>query len=103
MFRGGLRTITRRKIADRYRRTQAQPVGLGDLNADERLCQAPANEDSADPTEADALHQFHLRELDLIRAEFGERSWRMFWPMFPRARWPRSRGVRRHPCCNSAR
>ena len=79
-FRGWLWTITRSKLADHWRRRQKQPqaaggstaqIGLGELAAAE-----PAGSPPSDPPAESSLYQ---RGLQLIQAEFAERTWRAFW------------------------
>ncbi|HLY09276.1 MAG TPA: sigma-70 family RNA polymerase sigma factor [Planctomycetota bacterium] len=78
-FRGWLRTITRNKVLDHFRKHRFEQVAGSD--ADGRLSQIPAPEadPQADPEEAEELRRLFLRGLDLIRNEFEDRTWQAFW------------------------
>jgi RNA polymerase sigma-70 factor (ECF subfamily) len=79
-FRGWLRTIVRSKVADHFRRLGAQPAATG---GSELFKQLPAiempEEPSDDGGERRYVRQFRLRALEMIRAEFEERTWEAFW------------------------
>lgn len=77
-FRGWLRTITRSKVADHYRRLGSQPAAIGGSDAQLQLLELaePPEPDSQEATEAEALR---LRAMELIRSEFEERTWQAFW------------------------
>ncbi|MBP3954098.1 sigma-70 family RNA polymerase sigma factor [Gemmata sp. G18] len=78
-FRGWLRTITRNKVTDTFRRLQKEPPGVGGSEAQSRLAQlaevAPAYDDSADA----AVSALLRRGLELIRCEFEAHTWQAFW------------------------
>jgi RNA polymerase sigma-70 factor (ECF subfamily) len=79
-FRGWLRTITRNKVRDHLRRLGREPGGVGGTDAQYRMAQlpaaAPAEDSAADErAERDLFH----RGLELIRAEFEEKTWQAFW------------------------
>ena len=78
-FRGWLRTITRNKVLDHFRKRGRDADGGSDAN--QRLSQIPAPEadDPDDPEETEAMRRLFLRGLDLIRDEFEERTWKAFW------------------------
>lgn len=79
-FRGWLRTITRSKLADHFRRVDRQPMATGGSDAYRRLQQAEGRvEEANDPRETDALRQLRLRAMELIRGEFEPKTWEMFW------------------------
>jgi RNA polymerase sigma-70 factor (ECF subfamily) len=80
-FRGWLRTITKNKVYDHFRRKQREPGAEGGSAAQIRLAQLPdpesPEEDSLPDDDADP-GLFH-RALNLIRGEFEERTWQAFW------------------------
>lgn len=80
-FRGWLRTITRNKIRDHFRRLGREPEGVGGSEAQARLAQLPAPSPREDPVLSEEQGQRGLasRALELIRHEFTERTWQAFW------------------------
>ena len=79
-FRGWLRTITRNKVNDHYRRREREPAGAGGSEARDRLARVagkvpPDEPAGADAAEAGLLH----RALAMIRGEFEPRTWEAFW------------------------
>jgi len=90
-FRGWLRTITRNKVLDHFRKRSRDADGGSDANL--RLAQTPAPEDDAnDPEEAEAMRRLFLRGLDLIKPEFEERTWRAFWKTAIEGKTPQEAG-----------
>ena len=79
-FRGWLRTITRSKIADHFRRQNRQPDAQGGSDAYERFLEIPDG-DSASASEVSDQETAIIvnKTLDLIRPEFEERTWQAFW------------------------
>lgn len=78
-FRAWLREITRNRIADHFRRMRTQPL-------DNAVSDARQLADWTDPTQAlsaddppEAADALWHRGLELVRAEFLERTWRAFW------------------------
>jgi RNA polymerase sigma-70 factor, ECF subfamily len=80
-FRGWLRTITRNKVADLFRRRNREPVGIGGSDAQNRLNQlaGPTLFDENSQAEQAAEQGLIHRALELIRPEFTERTWQAFW------------------------
>jgi len=80
-FRGWLRTITRHKIADLFRRRHREPVGVGGSDAQHRLNQLPNPPLFDEDSQAEQAAEQGLihRALELIRADFTERTWQAFW------------------------
>jgi RNA polymerase sigma-70 factor (ECF subfamily) len=79
-FRGWLRTITRNKVRDHYRRRQEEPLAAGGTDAQMNLLAVPDPvPDEEDAEEANLLTRQLHRALEAIRGEFEERTWRAFW------------------------
>lgn len=77
-FRGWLYATTRRRLVDHWRRAASQPRAAGGTDHHERLMDLPAAGPSGSEQEADARGVYH-RGVQLIRAEFEERTWQAFW------------------------
>ena len=78
-FRGWLRGITRNTLLAYLRRIQRQPSADGGTNhylQMQALSDHTAPDDDDPPAELGALHR---RALDLVRSEFEDRTWQMFW------------------------
>lgn len=79
-FRGWLRRITQNKLHDHYRRLNRDVQGVGGSSAHERLAQLPQPPAvDVQPTPEEAERGLFARALNLIRAEFEERTWTAFW------------------------
>ncbi len=79
-FRGWLRTITRSKVGDFFRRRAGDPQAVGGSDALQRWQEwAEADSGSSGGEESAAVQGLWLRGLNLIRAEFEDRTWDMFW------------------------
>jgi RNA polymerase sigma-70 factor (ECF subfamily) len=85
-FRGWLRTITRNKVCDHYKRLQREPKGVGGTAVHMRLAQVPMepppeDEDDVetDAGEMAARDDLVRRALEQIRVHFRENTWQAFW------------------------
>ena len=76
-FRGWLWTITRNKLRDHLRRCALRPVAPGGTDAYQQLQQLPDVPREATRLEED--RSLTHRALQLIRAEFEDRTWEAFW------------------------
>jgi RNA polymerase sigma-70 factor (ECF subfamily) len=89
-FRGWLRVITKNMILLHFRRRGRQPQGNGGTDALLMFQQLPdANSDLPDDVEAEIeMDGLRQRALELVRTEFEERTWQMFWLTFVDERSP---------------
>jgi RNA polymerase sigma-70 factor (ECF subfamily) len=79
-FRGWLRGIARNTVRFHFRRTGAQPRGAGGEEGLRQLAEIADPETAAAPEDPPAqIGQLYHRALDLVRCEFEERTWQMFW------------------------
>ena len=77
-FRGWLRTITRNKIRDHFRRTQDEPAAMGGSVAQGMIQHVPdPHEDES--SEANLVQAQIHRALEWIEGEFEPRTWKAFW------------------------
>jgi RNA polymerase sigma-70 factor (ECF subfamily) len=80
-FRGWLRRITQNKLRDHFRRLGREPRGAGGSSAQERfaqLAESPSADEAIVPDDEGERALF-ARAINLIRAEFEERTWAAFW------------------------
>jgi RNA polymerase sigma-70 factor (ECF subfamily) len=80
-FRAWLRTITKHRIHDYLQRRKGVPDARGGTTAQQDLLQVPEPIEPSTPTvpppkPEDALWR---RALELVRAEFEDRTWQAFW------------------------
>lgn len=79
-FRAWLRTITKSKVIDAFRRKQREPDGRGGAESDEILLHAP-DENSFDVEEDAGSERAMLmsQALKLVRNDFESKTWLAFW------------------------
>jgi RNA polymerase sigma-70 factor, ECF subfamily len=77
-FRGWLWTITRFKIGDHLRRLERQPHAAGGTDAHAAIENLPEQLPDDEESAADFSALVH-RAMELVKAEFAERTWQAFW------------------------
>jgi RNA polymerase sigma-70 factor, ECF subfamily len=79
-FRGWLRTITRTALALHFRRGARRPVASGGSAAFARIQEvADRAPELPEDDPSDEIRGLHRRALKLVRGEFEDRTWQMFW------------------------
>jgi RNA polymerase sigma-70 factor (ECF subfamily) len=80
-FRGWLRTITRNKVRDQFRKSGREPAGEGGSEAMVRLAALPDafHQEPDESGDEQEHHGLYRRALALIRSEFEPRTWQAFW------------------------
>lgn len=80
-FRGWLRTITRFKVADYFRKNQDNPDAVGGTDLHNLLQIASDLDDDFDGDQQALIaeHEHLRRALEMIRADFKEKTWQAFW------------------------
>src|SRR5262245_60371761 len=79
-FRAWLRGITRNMALLHHRKEQRHAHGAGGTEALARLQELSGPEDApADDNPEAECDELRRRALELVRGEFEERTWRMFW------------------------
>jgi RNA polymerase sigma-70 factor (ECF subfamily) len=76
-FRGWLRGITHNMVLQHFRKAARHVAAAGGSDMMQNLAQVAAPSENDDPPEQ--IGQLHARALELVRGEFEERSWQMFW------------------------
>ena len=81
-FTAWMASITRNKIHDHFRRLAKLPVARGGTTAQMSIAELP-NAEISDPVSADEIFQAQKklprRAMELVQAEFEERTWSAFW------------------------
>ena len=81
-FSGWLATITRNKVREHYRRRRGRAEARGGSTAQRQLAEIPQppeiSEDTIQP-DAQSAACLSRRVLEMIRAEFEDRTWEAFW------------------------
>jgi RNA polymerase sigma-70 factor (ECF subfamily) len=88
-FRAWLRSITRHRVSDHFRRQHGQPEAVGGSSVQQELRQLP--QPDGPPSASDSTHSedpLWRRALELVRAEFEDRTWRAFWRVVVDAQRP---------------
>lgn len=81
-FGGWLRTITRHKVADHWRKKSRQPNTIDSPDLIQSIPNQPntlLEEDTSDEQREEIRSVVYQRALELIRTEFRESSWKAFW------------------------
>jgi RNA polymerase sigma-70 factor, ECF subfamily len=79
-FTAWLRTITRNKIRNYFSSRRGRPVAQGGTDAQERLLQVPEMPDPSETGDPGVVNGLVVPiGLDLVQAEFENRTWEAFW------------------------
>jgi RNA polymerase sigma-70 factor (ECF subfamily) len=94
-FRGWLRSITKNKVHDHFRKRQHEPQAAGGTEAKMWWSEVPdissdvANESvDEESTDLDLAQPLFCRALALIQGNFEESTWRAFWGVVVEGRSP---------------
>lgn len=80
-FRGWLRTITRNKVRDHFRKRRHEPDAAGGTQANAWWADFPDGPEllDSDPDEQSENVLLYHRAMELIQDSFEEKTWRAFW------------------------
>ena len=83
-FRGWLRTITRSRVADHFRRDAKEAHGAGGTEAHALLHQLADSDAGVQDSDGEmdsraANRQLYRRAIEMIRGEFADLTWQAFW------------------------
>ena len=78
-FRGWLRGVTRNRLLMHFRRSGKQTQAEGGSSALTRLEQVAESGPEGEDDPAEHLSGLYRRALELVRGEFEDRTWQMFW------------------------
>lgn len=78
-FRGWLRTVALNEVRQFWRAGRKQPAGAGGTDHWRDLEQAPEVEPEVSDDDPAMFQTLTQRAIDLLRAEFEERTWTAFW------------------------
>lgn len=78
-FRGWLRTVTRHRVLEHYRRQRRQVVAAGGSEALGIILNQPDLQAEPDAGERDLHGEMYRASLEFVRGEFEPRTWQMFW------------------------
>jgi RNA polymerase sigma-70 factor, ECF subfamily len=81
-FSGWLATITRNKVREHYRRRRGKAEARGGSTAQCQMAEIPQPSEPAEDSirpDAQSVACLSRRALEMIRAEFEDRTWEAFW------------------------
>ncbi len=98
-FRSWLRTITRNKVRDHFRRGAHQAQAAGGTDAQIYFSQLPAPREDGEEAPADEAHdeaaemrQLLRAALELIRTQVHPQTWQAFWQVVVEGKTPEEVG-----------